>query len=268
MSWTKLGAKKAREAMERETEYDFDPADISRQAANEITGTDVQTSPPPLRPVNVSVGTSDPSAVRTLEQGSEMRKEGKKRPRVPKKPMPPLVPTPELAVLPNPGNPKDDESLIPPKGIPGEVALGIRYNTNEFFVDFNSLRTWDSGKLNIRDKCSNVFLKKNWGAWRKLAKPPCGNPPKAEVRNSFLHYAGLELHGVKVDWSTVDLSISLNTISRERRLAARRETQRIPVEREFYRLPNRKEIKVKAHRYSKLGAVKLCRYAENSDFTA
>ncbi|KAL3695319.1 hypothetical protein R1sor_009395 [Riccia sorocarpa] len=170
MSWTKLGAKKAREAMGRETEYDFDHADIARQAANEITGMDVQTSPPPLRPVNVSVGTSDPSAVRTLEQGTEKRKEGKKRPRVPKKPMsPPLVPTPELAGLPTLGNPKDDESLIPPKGIPGEVALGIRYNTNEFFPDFNSQRTWDSGKLNIRDKCSNVFLKKNWEAWRKLA---------------------------------------------------------------------------------------------------
>ncbi|KAL3675894.1 hypothetical protein R1sor_025842 [Riccia sorocarpa] len=190
MSWTKLGAKKAREAMGRETEYDFDHADIARQAANEITGMDVQTSPPPLKPVNVSVGTSDPSAVRTLEQGTEKRNEGKKRPRVPKKPMPPpLVHTP----------------------------------------DFNSQRTWDSGKLNIRDKCSNVFLKKNWKAWRKLAKPPCGNPPKAEVRKSFLHYAGLELHGVKVDWSTVDLSIALNTILRERRLAARREVYRMKV---------------------------------------
>ncbi|KAL3689308.1 hypothetical protein R1sor_015617 [Riccia sorocarpa] len=111
-------------------------SNIAQQAANEITCTDVQTSPPPLRPVNVSVGTSDPSAVRTLEQGTEMQKEGKKRPRVPKKPMAPLVPTPKLAVLPN---------------------------------------------------------------------------------------LGLELHGVKVDWSTVDLSIALNTISRERRLAARRE---------------------------------------------
>ncbi|KAL3675554.1 hypothetical protein R1sor_025502 [Riccia sorocarpa] len=230
MSWTKLGAKKAREAMGRETEYDFDPADIARQAANEITGMDVQTSPPPLRPVNVSVGTSDPSAVRTLEQGTEKRKEGKKRPRVPKKPMPPpLVPTPELAGLPTHGNPKDNESLIPPKGIPGEVALGIRYDTNEFFPDFISQRTWDSGKLNIRDKCSNDFLKKNWEAWRKLAKPPCGNPPKAEMRKSFLHYAGLELHGVKVDWSTVDLSIALNTISREGRLAARREVYRMKV---------------------------------------
>ncbi|KAL3680543.1 hypothetical protein R1sor_023499 [Riccia sorocarpa] len=230
MAWTKLGAKKAREAMGRETEYDFDPADIARQAANEITGMDVQMSPPPSRPVNVSVGTSDPSAVRTLEQGTEKRKEGKKRPRPPKKPMPPpLVPTPELAGLPTLGNPKDDESLISAKGIPGEVALGIRYNTNEFFADFNSQRTWDSGKLNIRDKCSNVFLKKNWEAWRKLAKPPCGNPPKAEVRKSFLHYAGLELHGVKVDWSTVDLSIALNTISKERRLAARREVYRLKV---------------------------------------
>ncbi|KAL3681770.1 hypothetical protein R1sor_024726 [Riccia sorocarpa] len=182
MSWTKLGAKKAREAMGRETEYDFDPADIARQAANEITGMDVQTSPPPLRPVNVSVGKSDPSAVRTLEQGTEKRKESKKRPR-----------------------PRKSQ------------------------CHQHCQRTWDSGKLNIRDKCSNVFLKKNWEAWRKLAKPPCGNPPKAEVRKSFLHYAGLELHGVKVDWSTIVLSIALNTISRERRLAARREVYRMNV---------------------------------------
>ncbi|KAL3692684.1 hypothetical protein R1sor_006335 [Riccia sorocarpa] len=59
-----------------------------------------------------------------------------------------------------------------------------------------------------------------------------GLPPevgKAEVRKSFLHYAGLELHGVKVDWSTVDLSIALNTISKERRLAARREVYRLKV---------------------------------------
>ncbi|KAL3699828.1 hypothetical protein R1sor_017850 [Riccia sorocarpa] len=143
MSWTKLGAKKAREAMGRETEYDFDPADIAREAANEITGTDVQTSPPPLRSGNMSVGTSDPSAVRTLEQGTEMREEGKKRP---------------------------------------------------------------------QDKCSNAFLKKNWEAWRKLAKSQCSDPPKAEVRKSFLHYADFELHGVKVDWSTVDLSVALDTI--------------------------------------------------------
>ncbi|KAL3686613.1 hypothetical protein R1sor_009187 [Riccia sorocarpa] len=95
-----------------------------------------------------------------------MQPEGKKRPRVPKKPKPPPVPTPELVVLPNPGNPEDDESLIPPKGIPGEVALGIRYNTMEFYPDFNR---------------------------------------------------------VKVDWSTIDLSVALNTISRERRLAAHRE---------------------------------------------
>ncbi|KAL3678946.1 hypothetical protein R1sor_021902 [Riccia sorocarpa] len=52
-------------------------------------------------------------------------------------------------------------------------------------------------------------------------------PPKAEVRKSFLHYAGLELHGLKVDWSTVDLSIAMNTISKERRHAARRELYRL-----------------------------------------
>ncbi|KAL3675671.1 hypothetical protein R1sor_025619 [Riccia sorocarpa] len=195
MTWTKLGAKKARETMGRETEYDFDPTDIARQAANEITGMDVQTSPPPLRPVNVSVGTSNPSAVRTLEQGTQKRKEGKKRPRPPKK----------------------------------ANATTTGSYSGVSWVAYSCQRTWDSGKLNIRDKCSNVFLKKNWETWRKLAKPPCRNPPKAEVRKSILHYAGLELHGVKVDWSTVDLSITLNTISKERRLAARREVYRLKV---------------------------------------
>ncbi|KAL3676700.1 hypothetical protein R1sor_026648 [Riccia sorocarpa] len=53
--------------------------------------------------------------------------------------------------------------------------------------------------------------------------------PKAEVRKSFLHYASLELHGVKVDWSTVDLSQATNTVSYERKMAARLELFRMRV---------------------------------------
>ncbi|KAL3695987.1 hypothetical protein R1sor_010063 [Riccia sorocarpa] len=102
--------------------------------------------------------------------------------------------------------PEDVESLVPPNGITWEVALGVRFSTEEFYPDFPGERVWRTRKLNIRDRCTNVFLKKNWEAWRKLAQPPYV-PPKAEVRKSFLHYAGLKLYGLKVDWSTVDLSI-------------------------------------------------------------
>ncbi|KAL3685579.1 hypothetical protein R1sor_003601 [Riccia sorocarpa] len=75
---------------------------------------------------------------------------------------------------------------------------------------------------------SNVFLRTNWEKWRKQAQPPY-LPPKAEVRKSFLHYASLELHGVKVDWTTVDLSQAINAVSYERRMAARRELFRMRV---------------------------------------
>ncbi|KAL3695051.1 hypothetical protein R1sor_008702 [Riccia sorocarpa] len=123
----------------------------------------------------------------------------------------------------------DEVSLIPPNGIPGEVCLGIRVNVDEFKNDFTSgHRVWSSGKLNIRDNCSNVFLRTNWEKWRKQAQPPY-LPPKAEVRKSFLHYASLELHGVKVDWTTVDLSQAINAVSYERRMAARRELFRMRV---------------------------------------
>ncbi|KAL3681259.1 hypothetical protein R1sor_024215 [Riccia sorocarpa] len=123
----------------------------------------------------------------------------------------------------------DEVLLIPPNGIPGEVCLGIRENVEEFKNDFTSgHRVWSSGKLNIWDNCRNVFLTRNWEKWRKQAQPPY-LPPKAEVRKSFLHYASLELHGVKVDWTTVDLSQAINTVSYERRMAARCELFRMRV---------------------------------------
>ncbi|KAL2611460.1 hypothetical protein R1flu_023152 [Riccia fluitans] len=106
-----------------------------------------------------------------------------------------------------------DLQLIPPNGIPGSVALGINFNYDVFQHDFLMRdAAWRSGKINIRDKCTNVFLKNNWLAWRKQCQPEY-NLNKAKVRKAMLHYMGLEMHGVKVDWSTVDISIPLNTIS-------------------------------------------------------
>ncbi|KAL3675979.1 hypothetical protein R1sor_025927 [Riccia sorocarpa] len=152
----------------------------------------------------------------------ELKKKKKKK----KKAIPDVQATvPEGVDVPSP----DEVSLIPPNGIPGEVCLGIRVNVEEFKNDFTSgHRVWSSGKLNIRDNCTNNFLKRNWEKWRKQAKPSY-LPRKAEVRKSFLHYALLELHGVKVDWTTVDLSQAINTVSYERRMAARRELFRMRV---------------------------------------
>ncbi|KAL3679460.1 hypothetical protein R1sor_022416 [Riccia sorocarpa] len=177
MSWTRLTAKKAREDMGRDAEYDFDRADIARQVADEFPDTDVLASPPPLRPGNVAADISQPSTV--LEQKEEelprtrLKRQGR-------------------------GPSKRNLPVSTPVAIPEDAEY----------------------------RCTNAFLKKNWEAWRKLAQPPYV-PPKAEVRKSFLHYAGLKLHGLKVDWSTVDLSIAMNTISKERRHAARRELYRL-----------------------------------------
>ncbi|KAL3690497.1 hypothetical protein R1sor_016806 [Riccia sorocarpa] len=162
MSWTRVTAKKAREEMGRDAEYDFDHADIARQVADEFPHTDVLASPPPLRPGNVAADTSQPSAV--LEQKEEELPRPKRQGRGPSK-RNLLVSTP-VAI------PEDAESLVPPNGITGEVALGVRFSTEELYPDFPGERVWRTGKLNIRDRCTNAFLKKNWEAWRKLAQPP------------------------------------------------------------------------------------------------
>ncbi|KAL3691687.1 hypothetical protein R1sor_005338 [Riccia sorocarpa] len=48
-----------------------------------------------------------------------------------------------------------------------------------------------------------------------------------EFKNDFT--SGHRLHGVKVDWTTVDLSQAINAVSYERRMAARRELFRMRV---------------------------------------
>ncbi|KAL3688981.1 hypothetical protein R1sor_015290 [Riccia sorocarpa] len=83
------------------------------------------------------------------------------------------------------------------------------------------------GRLPAR-RGRRLSQKTKWEKWRKQAQPPY-LPPKAEVRKSFLHYASLELHGVKVDWTTVDLSQATNTVSYETKMAACRELFRMRV---------------------------------------
>ncbi|KAL3677106.1 hypothetical protein R1sor_027054 [Riccia sorocarpa] len=175
---------------------------------------------------NTGMQTSSMDPVQSTEPASESQPATVE----PKKKKKKAIPDVQAAVAEGVDVPSPDEvSLIPPNGIPGEVCLGIRVNVEEFKNDFTSgHRVWSSGKLNIRDNCTNNFLKRNWEKWRKQAKPPY-LPPKAEVRKSFLHYASLELHGVKVDWTTVDLFQAINTVSYERRMAARCELFRMRV---------------------------------------
>ncbi|KAL3681645.1 hypothetical protein R1sor_024601 [Riccia sorocarpa] len=207
MVWTHLGAKLAREQMSEATMLEYDPAAIGRLAVDDIMASRMQTYPlPPVRNTQPASGSQPAPPMRGSKKKKKKEASSPKR----KKAIP-------------------ETSLIPPNGVPGEVCLGIRVNVEEFKKDFTSGdRVWSSGKLNIRDNCSNVFLKTNWEKWRKQAQPPY-LPPKAEVRKSFLQYASLELHGVKMDWTTVDLSQATNTVSYERKMAARRELFRMRV---------------------------------------
>ncbi|KAL2609865.1 hypothetical protein R1flu_028438 [Riccia fluitans] len=84
----------------------------------------------------------------------------------------------------------EDLQLIPPNGIPGSVALGINFNCDVFKHDFLMSR-------------------------RRLARSG-----KINIRDKCM---------VKWTWSTVDISIPLNTISREMRMSARRELYRMKV---------------------------------------
>ncbi|KAL3696303.1 hypothetical protein R1sor_010379 [Riccia sorocarpa] len=97
-------------------------------------------------------------------------------------------------------DPEHSLSFIPPMGILGSVTVGIQFNCDEFRSFFTSI----------------VFPKEELGGLE-------------EACNSFLHYAGLELHGVKVDWRTVGLSIPMNTISSIVRMNARRKLYRMKV---------------------------------------
>ncbi|KAL3689297.1 hypothetical protein R1sor_015606 [Riccia sorocarpa] len=125
-------SKKARKEMTKDDEYDFDLANIARRTIDEIIDTEVHTSSPPLRSRKVSVGTSQPSRTPVLEQGEKEESDPKRGIRGPSKRKPP--------VFTSVANLEDDESLVIPNGIPGKVALGIQFNTQELYLDFNNDR--------------------------------------------------------------------------------------------------------------------------------
>ncbi|KAL3691564.1 hypothetical protein R1sor_005215 [Riccia sorocarpa] len=118
---------------------------------------------------------------------------------------------------------------IPENGLPGWIAVGVQYNPSDlrkyFLCDG---KTWDSGKLNIEHHCSHPVLKQNWKKWMRAANPSW-NGKHTQVRKCFVFFCGLELHGIKIDWSTVNASKAINRYSMIEKEKARKELWRMQV---------------------------------------
>ncbi|KAL2619883.1 hypothetical protein R1flu_000088 [Riccia fluitans] len=95
--------------------------------------------------------------------------------------------------------PPQDPVPIPESGLSAWIAVGIQYNPDDlrkyFLCDG---KVWHSGKLNIEFHCSHPMLKNNWRKWMRAANPTW-NGKSTQVRKSFVFFAGLELHGIKID---------------------------------------------------------------------
>ncbi|KAL2644165.1 hypothetical protein R1flu_011752 [Riccia fluitans] len=61
------------------------------------------------------------------------------------------------------------------------------------------------------------------------AANPNWNGKSTQVRKSFVFFAGLELHGIKIDWSTVNVHKAINRYSAEEKENARKELWRMKV---------------------------------------
>ncbi|KAL3688092.1 hypothetical protein R1sor_014401 [Riccia sorocarpa] len=124
----------------------------------------------------------------------------------------------------------EEESVpIPENGLPGWIAVGVQYNPSDlrkyFLCDG---KTWDSGKLNIEHHCSHPVLKQNWKKWMRAANPSW-NGKHTQVRKCFVFFCCLELHGIKIDWSTVNASKAINRYSMSEKEKARKELWRMQV---------------------------------------
>ncbi|KAL3677836.1 hypothetical protein R1sor_020792 [Riccia sorocarpa] len=118
---------------------------------------------------------------------------------------------------------------IPENGLPGWIAVDVQYNPSDlrkyFLCDG---KTWDSCKLNIEHHCSHPVLKQNWKKWMRAANPSW-NGKHTQVRKCFVFFCGLELHGIKIDWSTVNASKAINRYSMSEKEKARKELWRMQV---------------------------------------
>ncbi|KAL3690063.1 hypothetical protein R1sor_016372 [Riccia sorocarpa] len=92
---------------------------------------------------------------------------------------------------------------IPDNGLPGWIAVGVQYNPHP-------------------------VLKQNWKKWMRAANPTW-NGKHTQVRKYFVFFCGLELHGIKIDWSTVNASKAINRYSMIEKEKARKELWRMQV---------------------------------------
>ncbi|KAL3692363.1 hypothetical protein R1sor_006014 [Riccia sorocarpa] len=90
----------------------------------------------------------------------------------------------------------------------------------EYFPTYNE-KQWANGKINFTTHCQDQFLKENWETWFRTAIGGRKDGLRTEVRKNFLFFAGLEKHGLRVDWTTVDKSRNTREIPVAEQHAAR-----------------------------------------------
>ncbi|KAL3687413.1 hypothetical protein R1sor_013722 [Riccia sorocarpa] len=113
---------------------------------------------------------------------------------------------------------KDDTE----RDLPMNVAIGVPFNVEsirEYFPLYND-KQWAARKINFRTHCTDQFLNDHWENWFRTTIGGCKDGTRTEVRKNFLFFAGLEKHGLKVDWTTVDKSKNVREISTAERHAA------------------------------------------------
>ncbi|KAL3687917.1 hypothetical protein R1sor_014226 [Riccia sorocarpa] len=94
------------------------------------------------------------------------------------------------------------------RGLPMNVAIGVPFDVEsmrEYFPTYNN-KQWANGKINFTTHCEDQFPKDNWETWFRTAIGGRKDGSRTEVRKNFLFFAGLEKHGLRVDWTTVDKS--------------------------------------------------------------
>ncbi|KAL3700701.1 hypothetical protein R1sor_018723 [Riccia sorocarpa] len=109
------------------------------------------------------------------------------------------------------------------RGLPMNVAIGVPFDVEsmrEYFPTYND-KQWANGKINFTTHCQDQFLKDNWETWFRTALGGRKDGSRTEVRKNFLFFAGLEKHGLRVDWTTVDKSRNIREIPVAERHAAR-----------------------------------------------
>ncbi|KAL2654000.1 hypothetical protein R1flu_022128 [Riccia fluitans] len=125
--------------------------------------------------------------------------------------------------------PPQDPIPIPESGLLAWIVVGIQYSPDDlrkyFLCDG---KAWHSGKLNIEFHCNHPMLKNNWKKWMR-ATNPTWNGKSTQVRKSFVFFAALELHGIKIDWSTMNVHKGINRYSAEEKKKARKELWRMQV---------------------------------------